>query len=328
MTSNRYVNAPPSDHFDGKRFSNPNQIEPDRTFWDVLRWQAEGGRAEWPAFIPVVQAIPSLLCDQVRVTMVGHATTLIQFRGLNILTDPIWSPRASPIPFAGPHRVTAPGVLFENLPPIDYVLLSHNHYDHLDLKTLGRLHRSHAPLIVTPLGNDTIIRSRVPQARIWAGDWHDEFELGGGAKAVIVPANHWSARGTRDRRMALWSGFIIAHGGSSLYFAGDTGYCGGSIFRDIRARYGNQSVGLLPIGAYEPRWFMAFQHVNPAEAVQIMEDVGARHALGIHWGTFRLTNESRDAPKQALAEARAQRGLSRRQFEAAEPGRVYEFEVA
>jgi L-ascorbate metabolism protein UlaG (beta-lactamase superfamily) len=327
MRSNRYLRARPSDHFDGVRFFNPGQEQPDKNSWDVLKWQAAGGRAKWPAFIPVVQATPVPRCQQLRVTMVGHATTLIQFRGLNILTDPVWSDRASPVPFAGPRRVTIPGVAFEALPRIDYVLLSHNHYDHLDLKTLERLHGDHAPTIITPLGNDAIIHSRAPEARVLTGDWHDSFDLSGGVTATIVPANHWSARGTRDRRMALWSGFLLAHGDTRVYFAGDTGYCGGSIFRGIRARYGDQSVALLPIGAYEPRWFMAPQHVNPAEALQIMEDVGARHALGIHWGTFRLTNEGRDAPKQALSEAVERKGLPQARFQAAEPGAVYDFEA-
>ena len=325
MRSNRYLRAPPSDHFDGVRFFNPGQEQPDKTSWDVLKWQAAGGRAKWPTSVPVVQAKPVPQSQQLRVTMVGHATTLIQFRGLNILTDPVWSDRASPVPFAGPRRVTIPGVAFEDLPRIDYVLLSHNHYDHLDLKTLGRLHKDHTPTIITPIGNDTIIRSRVSEARVLTGDWHDSFDLS--VTATIVPANHWSARGTRDRRMALWAGFVLAHGGTSLYFAGDTGYCSGSIFRDIRTRYGDQSVALLPIGAYEPRWFMAPQHVNPAEALKIMEDVGAAHALGIHWGTFRLTNEGRDAPKQALAEAVELMVISQARFQAAEPGAVYDFEA-
>jgi len=258
--------------------------------------------------------------------MIGHATTLIQFRKLNILTDPVWSNRASPFAFAGPRRVAAPGVAFDRLPPIDCILLSHNHYDHLDLRTLARLHVVHAPLIVTPLGNDVIIRSHVPDARIVASDWHASVDLGDGMTTTIVPANHWSARGTKDRRMALWSGFILKHGRTCLYFAGDTGYCDGSIFREIRARYGAQDFALLPIGAYEPRWFMGPQHVDPNEAVQIMKDVGARQALGIHWGTFRLTNEARDAPRTALRAALAEQGISQALFQAAEPGFVYDLE--
>ena len=323
---NRYFGGPPSDHFDGVRFFNPGQVQPDRTLIDVLRWQAAGGRARWPKSVEVAQTVPAQRCDDLRVTMVGHATTLVQFRNLNILTDPLWSERASPLPFAGPRRVTAPGVALERLPPIDLILLSHNHYDHLDLTTLRKLHAAHAPLIITPLGNDRIIRSGVPYARVWTGDWHESLDLGGAVGVTIVPANHWSARGTRDRRMALWSGFILKQREVSLYFAGDTGYCGGSVFRDLRARYGDQRFALLPIGAYEPRWFMAPQHVNPAEAVQIMKDVGARRSLGIHWGTFRLTNESRDAPKAALSAALAEEGIPASSFQAMEPGDVHDLE--
>ena len=326
MTRNCYVEQPASDHFDGLRFFNPGQSQPDRTLGDVLRWQAAGGRAQWPTLVPVTQAVPEQRCDKLRVTMVGHATTLIQFRSCNILTDPVWSERASPLPFAGPRRVTAPGIALERLPAIDYVLLSHNHYDHLDLQTLAKLHSGHCPTIITPLGNDTIIRSRVPNARIKVGDWNDRIDLGDGFRVTIVPANHWSARGTRDRRMALWSGFIVAHRQTSLYFAGDTGYCGGAIFRAIRERYGAPTFALLPIGAYEPRWFMAPQHVNPAEAVQIMKDVGAQRALGIHWGTFRLTNEARNAPKVALQAALKEQGISLTAFQAGEPGSVYDVE--
>lgn len=325
MARNKYYQGPPSDHYDGIRFFNPGQ-QPDKTFLDVLRWQAAGGRAPWPESVSVTQAAPAGRSRRLQITMIGHSTTLIQFRNVNILTDPVWSERASPLPFAGPRRVTAPGIAFDRLPLIDCVLLSHNHYDHLDLRTISKLHDAHRPLIVTSLGNDAIIRRYVPEASIAAGDWHDSIELGMGVSAIIVPANHWSARGTRDRRMALWSGFIIKHQDTSLYFAGDTGYGEGTIFRDIRARYGAQRFALLPIGAYEPRGFMASQHCNPSEAVRIMAIVGAGRALGLHWGTFRLTNEAREAPKIALQEALAEQGIAGARFRAAEVGSTYNME--
>lgn len=235
--------------------------------------------------------------------------------------------RACKPPFlCGATRVTAPGIALDRLPPIDCILLSHNHYDHLDLRTMAKLHGAHRPVIVTSLGNDTIIRSHVPDARTAAGDWHDSIDLGRGVSATITPANHWSARGTRDRRMALWSGFILKHQDTSLYFAGDTGYGGGTIFGDIRARYGAQRFALLPIGAYEPRDFMASQHCNPSEAVRIMSIVGAQSALGMHWGTFQLTNEAREAPKLALHEALAERGITGGRFQAADVGGTYDLE--
>ncbi len=325
MTANRYYQGPPSDHFDGVRFFNPGQPATDRSFGDVLRWKRAGEAVRWDAAPPVVPATPATRVAGLRITHVGHATLLIQAAGLNILTDPVWSARASPFSFAGPKRVTAPGIDFAALPPIDAVLLSHNHYDHLDVATLRRLHAAHAPLIATPLGNDAIVRRAVPEARVAAGDWGDTIALGGGARAHIVRANHWSARGLGDRRMALWGGHWLETAAGSIYFAGDTGYGDGAIFRAMRARYGRPEVALIPIGAYAPRWFMSAQHVDPAEAVAIARDTGARRALGIHWGTFRLTDEGRAAPAAALAEAMAAAGMAHDRFVAAEPGAAYDF---
>ncbi len=258
--------------------------------------------------------------------MVGHATVLIQVSGINIVTDPIWSDRASPVRFAGPKRVTAPGIIFDQLPPIHAVLLSHNHYDHLDIATLKLLHDRDRPIILTPLGNDTIVRRHIADARIASGDWGDRFELGGGCMVDVVPAYHWSARGRGDRRMALWGGFMLRTPVGLLYFAGDTGYGDGAIFRAMLALYGPTDIALIPIGAYAPRWFMTDQHVNPDEAVQIMHDLGARSALGIHWGCFQLTDEAREEPASLLGISLAQRLINPDRFSTAKPGEVYEFD--
>ena len=305
MPRNRYHQGPRSDHFDGEQFFNPGEPSPARTLGEVLRWKLAGGGARWPERMPITPARPEARVDGLRITMVGHATLLIQAGGLNILTDPVWSERASPFRFAGPRRVTAPGVAWGALPPIDAVLISHCHYDHLDVATLRRLHAAHRPLMVMPLGNDAIVRAAVPGARVAVGDWGDRIALGGGAATTFTRANHWSARGLGDRNMALWSGHHLHTPAGSVWFAGDTGYGTGAIFREIRARYGAPDVALIPIGAYEPRWFMAPQHVNPAEAVRIFEEVGAARALGIHWGTFQLTDEPREAPAEELAAALA-----------------------
>lgn len=325
MPKNRYHDAPPGDHFDGTRFFNPGQPVTDRSLSEGLRWKLAERPARWPASVPVDQARPTPAPDRLTVTMVGHATLLVQAGGVNILTDPVWSDRASPLSFAGPKRVTAPGIAFEHLPPIHAVLLSHNHYDHLDLATLQRLHTAHAPLMIMPLGNDTIVRRAIPDARTAVGDWHDRIELAPGMTTTLTRANHWSARGLGDRRMALWAGHWLDTPAGSVWFAGDTGYGDGAIFRDIRARHGVPDIALIPIGAYEPRWFMANQHVNPAEAVAILGDVGARHALGIHWGTFQLTDEPRDAPIEALAAALEAADIPAERFVAAEAGGVYRF---
>ncbi len=325
MARNRYYQGPPSDHFDGVRFFNPGQPSTDRGLRDMLRWKLAGGAAKWPASVPVAQARPEPRVQGLRVTAIGHASLLIQAAGLNILTDPVWSERASPVSFAGPKRVSAPGVSFDDLPPIDAVLISHCHYDHLDVATLRRLQAVHTPLMAMPIGNDSIVRAAVPGARCVVGDWWDRLELGGGVVSTLTPATHWANRWPTDVRMALWSGHWLDTPAGTVWFAGDTGYGDGAIFGQIRERLGAPDVALIPIGAYEPRWFMSAQHVNPAEAVQIFKDVAAGHALGIHWGTFQLTDESREAPRLALATALSANGIPLERFAAANSGAVYNF---
>ncbi|MCG7349962.1 MBL fold metallo-hydrolase [Sphingomonas sp. ACRSK] len=328
MARNRYYQGPLSDHFDGVRFFNPGQPATDRGLPDMLRWKFGPRPATWPQAVPVTQAVPEPRVAGLSITAVGHATLLIQAAGVNLLTDPVWSERASPFTFAGPKRVTAPGIAFDALPRIDAVLLSHNHYDHLDMATLKRLHARDAPLMVMPLGNDAIVKKRVPAARTVVGDWGDRIALPGGAATTLVPANHWSARGTGDRRMALWAGHWIETPVGRVYFAGDSGWCGGGIFRDIAAKHGAPDVALLPIGAYAPRWFMAPQHADPEEAVAMFELLGAAHALGIHWGTFQLTDEAREEPVARLAAALAARAIAPQRFIAATPGDTYSFAPA
>ena len=315
----------PSDHFDGTRFFNPGEPTTDRSLAQVLRWRLARGAAAWPASVTVTPAKPEPRVAGLAITMVGHATLLIQAAGRNILTDPVWSPRASPMRFAGPRRVTAPGIAFDDLPPVNAVLISHNHYDHLDLATLRRLHAAHDPLFVVPLGNDALVRRAAPSARIAVGDWHERIAIDEGVATTLTRANHWSARGLGDRRKALWAGHYLHTPAGSVWFAGDTGYGSGAIFGDIRERHGPPAVALIPIGAYAPRWFMAPQHVDPAEAVRIFADVGTGRALGIHWGTFQLTDEAREAPREDLAAALAAAGIAPDRFVAAEPGGVYGF---
>jgi L-ascorbate metabolism protein UlaG (beta-lactamase superfamily) len=323
---NRYYDGPVSDHFDGRRFLNPGEPETDRSLRDVLRWRWTAPNNPWPGSVPVTPVIPDARVERLRVTMIGHATLLIQIAGLNILTDPVWSDRASPLAFAGPRRVTAPGVALADLPPIDAILLSHNHYDHLNIATLRALHDRHAPLIITPLGNDTIVHRHIPAARIETGDWGDHFELGSEAEAYIVPATHWSSRGIGDRRMALWGGFMLRAAGKLVYFAGDTGYGTGNIFREMRTRFGPVDLALLPIGAYDPRWFMAAQHTDPEEAIRIMQDLGARAALGIHWGSFKLTDEPWEEPAERLTAGLRAQGIDPKLFPALRPADVVEFD--
>ncbi|MDP1026482.1 MBL fold metallo-hydrolase [Sphingomonas sp. KR1UV-12] len=323
MARNPYYAGPPSDHFDGTRFFNPGQPGTDRGLRDMLRWKLAGGAARWPRSVPVTTARPPARVDGIRITMVGHATLLVQAGGVNLLTDPVWSARASPFRHIGPRRVTEPGIAFDDLPPIDVVLLSHGHYDHLDIATLRRLQAAHDPLMAMPLGNDAIVRAAVPLARCVTGDWWDRLELGAGIATTLTPANHWSNRWPSDTRMTLWSGHFLDTAAGSIWFVGDTGFGDGRIFGDVRRRLGSPDVALIPIGAYAPRWFMAAQHVDPTEAVRIFTDVGATRALGIHWGTFQLTDEAREAPVEGLAAAVRAHGIAADRFVAAEPGGVY-----
>lgn len=323
-TSNRYYRGPVTDHFDGVRFFNPDHPDTDRSISAILRWKLKEARASWSKAATGRQVKPAARADGLRVTMVGHATLLVQSAGLNVLTDPVWSDRASPLRFAGPRRAVPPGIAFSDLPPIDVVLLSHSHYDHLDVTTLRRLHAAHRPTIVTPLGNDVVVRNAIPDAHVVAREWGDCVPLERGAQVHIVPAHHWSARGTGDRRMALWGGFVLQTLGGLVYFAGDTGYGDGAIFRALRERHGSPDVALLPIGAYAPRWFMADQHTDPADAVRIMLDSNARTAIGIHWGCFQLTDESREEPPALLAEALVAAGVAPQRFRAASAGDVFD----
>lgn len=323
MPRNQYYAEPASDHFNGTRFFNPGQPSTDRSLADLLRWRLKGKRATWPERVATHAARPAARVDDIVVTMVGHASILIQVAGQNLLVDPVWSERASPVSFAGPKRVTAPGIAFDDLPPIDIVLVSHSHYDHLDAKTLARLHARHRPRIITALGTDTVIARAVPGCRAEAGDWGDQFRIVDGVTVTLHPAYHWSARRLGDRRMALWCGFVIEARGHIIYVAGDTGYGDGAIFQQVRERFGPPLVAILPIGAYEPRWFMRNQHVNPDEAVGIMLDCGARQGLGVHWGTFQLTDEERLAPVAALEEACREHGIDLGRFIALHPGDVW-----
>ena len=323
---NRYYDGPVSGHFDGVRFFNPDHPDTDRSLRQMLQWKLGERQIQWPKDIPGRQVKPDIRVEALRVTMVGHATLLIQAAGLNVLTDPVWSDRASPASFAGPKRVTLPGIAFADLPPIDVVLLSHNHYDHLDVPTLRRIHAGHRPLIVAPLGNDTIVRRAIPDARVVVGDWGSRIGIQDGTHVHIVPAHHWSARGTGDRRMALWGGFMLRTPAGLIYFAGDTGYGDGRIFRAMRHVDGPPDVALLPIGAYAPRWFMADQHTDPDEAVRIMLAIEAKHAIGIHWGDFQLTDEARDEPPLLLRRALRERLIDEDRFRAASAGDSFDFD--
>jgi len=298
-----------SDHFDGRRFVNPTGVAP-QPFSAVPRMLLEP-RTAWPSRVDVEpQRPPALDGASAVLTFIGHATFLIQTAAGNILTDPMYSGRAGPLNVFGPRRVRQPAVRFEDLPPIATVLLSHNHYDHCDLRTLGTLAKRFDPVVVTPFGNGALVRSSGIR-RVEELDWWQDAAASI-LPITVTPARHFSARGPLDRNRALWGGFVLAPRGKRIFFAGDTAY--GPLFRDIRQRLGPIDLALLPIGAYEPRWFMQAVHMNPAEAVQAHIDLEASESVGMHFGTFQLTAEGIDEPLRALDDARRARNVPPSRF--------------
>ena len=235
-----------------------------------------------------------------RTTWIGHATALIQIAGVNVLTDPVFAETVSPLPGIGPKRAHPPGIAYADLPHIDVVLISHAHYDHLEAATIRALARDHAPCFVAGLGLQAWLQDH---GATWVTtlDWWQSGHVGA-LTVTATPAKHWSRRGVFDRNRVLWCGYVIACGGQHVYFAGDTGY-DGALFAAIATRFPDLGCALLPIGAYEPRVFMAAQHMNPAEAAQAFEALAPASAIAIHFGTFRLTDESREAPARDLAAA-------------------------
>jgi L-ascorbate metabolism protein UlaG (beta-lactamase superfamily) len=322
--STRYYTGPASDHFDGSTFFIPGHPRPTG-FSDFLRWQRTREQAVWPASLANPAAdVPPARVDgaALRVSFVGHATVLLQTQGLNILTDPVWSERTSPFQFAGPKRVRAPGIVFAQLPKIDVVLVSHNHYDHLDVATLRQLIARDNPLIITPLGNDAIIGGG---GRFAVLDWDQSVTVSPALRVEAEPVQHWSSRWGWDNNRALWAGFTLHTPSGRIVFAGDTGLGDGWWVDRIAKKPGAPvRFAMLPIGAYEPRWFMRWSHMNPDDAVQAFERLGRPPTLGIHFGTWQLTDEAVDAPEAALAAALAARGINATQFRAVQPGQVWD----
>jgi L-ascorbate metabolism protein UlaG (beta-lactamase superfamily) len=308
-----------SDHFDGRRFFNPGGAN-GQPFW-LAPSMLLTPRTRWPSTVPVDQKQPPQTGPgDVVVTFIGHASFLLQIGDIRLLIDPVYSERASPLSFVGPRRVRAPGVRFDDLPPISCVLLSHNHYDHCDLRTLRALDRRFHMPIVTPVGNRRLLQSAGIE-HIEELDWWENAHTAP-LPVALTPAQHFSARHPFDRNRALWAGFLIEASGRRILFAGDTGY--GAHFREIAARLGPIDFALIPIGAYEPRWFMGDQHMNPSESVQAFIDSGAEVALGHHYGTFQLTDEPIDAPLIALADALTHTGIPAERFRALRPGQVWQ----
>jgi N-acyl-phosphatidylethanolamine-hydrolysing phospholipase D len=337
-TVNPYYNAAKPHHRPGGFQNNYVEFEPKNFFTDVLLgWQLPSALKGLPPRpqSPTPSVAPDLAFIQANgkagaamqpaITFIGHATMLAQVPtatgGLNLITDPIFSERASPVGFAGPRRSHPPGLVPADLPTIDVVLISHNHYDHLDEASVKALNAQAGgpPLFVVPLGLKPWLAER-GITRAVELDWWDSHTVAG-AEIMLTPVQHWSGRGLNDRLTTLWGGFAVLSPAFHLFYPGDTGYS--KDFKDIRQRLasrqgaaqgGGFDIALLPVGGYEPRWFMQQQHVNPAEAVQIHRDLGAKRSAGLHWGSFELTDEALDQPPRDLAAARRAQGVADEAF--------------
>ena len=331
-TPNVYYNSTKS-HHTPTGFRNNDIGTIDKTFSELMRWQFERRQQDLPkppaqptpVQTPNFRAIQGYTASQApAITWIGHATMLVQSGGLNVLTDPIFSDRASPVSFVGPRRAQPPGLLLDSLPPIDVVLISHNHYDHLDQASVRALARrsqdaGKSTRFLVPLGLKAWF-AELGIVNVVELDWWDSHVVGG-VTFNLTPVQHWSARSFGDRSQTLWGGFAVLSPDLHWYFSGDTGYS--SDFAATRARYassqaagagGGFDLALIPLGAYEPRWFLKEQHINPPEAVQIHLDLGAKRSVGLHWGTFAISDESLDQPPQDLALAARAKGLKDGEF--------------
>ena len=303
-------------HHTSKGFKNLHLTEQDgeKSLWSVMKMRFSSDWADHEAGADQVPRVPVDMGSienpvSIQATWIGHSTYLIQANGVNILTDPVFSERASPVSWAGPKRYTSPAIPVEALPPIDYVVISHNHYDHLDLPSIKAI--GNDPLWLVPLKNREVLES-VGVTNVVELDWWETHEVGPW-KFTATPVQHWSARGLSDRFDCLWAGWVAKTEGFNFYFAGDTGY-NEKDFIETGERLGPFDLSLIPIGAYAPRWFMKTMHVNPEEAVNIHQDVQSRFSLAIHWGTFPLTAEEPGAPPVDLGKALEKAGLSQDEF--------------
>ncbi len=308
------VAKPDSSHKTADGFVNPLGVSDHGSLFGFLKARFRSGK--WASYQPERYRVPTTQPefadqdDEPVVTWIGHSTVLLQHRGLNVITDPVFSEYASPFSFAGPKRITAPAVTIEELPRIDVVVISHNHYDHLDTASVQAL--GNTPLYFVPLGVKAwMVKKGIAAERVEELDWWESRKVminGVEVDVTATPTQHFSGRGLFDRDKTLWASWAVAWGGFTSWFGGDTGY-NDQQFREIGERLPNIDLGIIPVGAYAPQWFMGRIHVNPEEALQIHQDIGARQSLGIHWGTFILTAEEIDEPPRRLAQALKNAGL-------------------
>lgn len=298
-------------HFDGTHFSNVPPTS-SHSWFTVMRWLFTGNRSKWPDFVKNtgIPDVRSVTDNHIKVTFVNHATLLVQTAHLTFLTDPIWTERASPLSWLGPKRVRKPGIPFEYLPKIDAVFVSHNHYDHLSLPTLKKLSDTFHPVIFVPLGLKNLLERHGIQ-NVQELDWW-QTSIIKNTIITFLPTQHWSKRGLGDKNKTLWGSWGIVSGNKRVYFGGDTGYS--PHFKEINQKWGKPDLAFLPIGAFQPEWLMHDSHMNPQEAVQAHLDLQAGHSIGIHFGTFQLSNESIDQPVVDLNQATNKQKLPSDEF--------------
>lgn len=305
---------PITDHCNGEKFFNHHHSSmPKNNLFNLLKWKIGDKKKSWPKFIPnhIKPNLPAdIKSDQTAISFINHASLLIQFSELNILTDPVFSKRVSPISWMGPKRVRAPGIALKNLPKIDVVTISHNHYDHLDINSIKKLNQLFKPLFIVPLGNAKLLKS-AKIANIIELDWWKSITIKN-YSITLTPAQHWSARSLHDKNKALWGGYIYRSAHQQVFFAGDTGYS--DHFKEIFKRFGPMAMSLLPIGAYEPRWFMKYHHMNPEEAVLAHIDLHSAMSIGMHFGTFHLANEGHEDPIDDLNNSLQKHHISNKKF--------------
>ncbi len=321
ILSTRPYKGPITQHFNGKRFQNPSRRKAN-SFKEVGQYIQKREPDKWAfqndAFIrKELPPVPNE--EQVQFIFINHSTFLIQHKGLNILTDPIWSKRCSPFQFIGPQRMRPPGLDFDALPKIDVVLISHNHYDHMDKNTIKRLNKVHQPTYICPLGNDKILKSWGCK-NIVCKDWWSVTEIAD-LQFHIIPANHFSSRGFYDRNTSQWCGFYIQSNQRRIYYVGDTGY--GDNFEEVKSRIGSPDLSFIPIGAFKPEWFMGPIHVTPEEAIQIHLDVESTKSIAMHFGTFPLADDNPKRAKERLLKGLKKAQLNESDFEIVEEGKVH-----
>lgn len=323
LLSTQPYQGPKSDHFNGRRFQNPSGTNA-KGFDEVIKYIGKRKPDKWPNDLDQsvrTTPLPVPIPAEIQYTFINHSTFLIQHQGMNILTDPIWSMRCSPVQFAGPKRQRPPGLPFEQLPAIDIVLITHNHYDHLDKNTIFLLNKKQKqPTYVVPLGVAQIMK-KWDCREVIEIDWNESTQLGQ-IEITALPANHFSSRGTYDRNTSLWCGYLVTSATKKFYYLGDTGYS--DIFKQTAKHFGPFDLCFIPIGAYLPEWFMSPIHISPAQAAQVHLDLGSKKSVAMHFGTFKLADDNPTRAKSELLKALAENNLNEELFHIPREGDCYQ----